>query len=200
MLAFGATEARVGEGMLELVLACDDRPGLLADLTAALAAERFSVDSAQLYTRAREGQPDEAFDIFLVSHSNMGSAELMKPALDRLRASIDDVLQKRVSAAELLAKRARPPSWARPGPKIKTEIHVDNASSHRYTIVDVYTRDRPDLLHVIARTLHEKGLTISLAKVNTEGQRVADVFYVQTPAGQKLAGAGPARRSLHGAA
>jgi [protein-PII] uridylyltransferase len=54
----------------------------------------------------------------------------------------------------------------------------------------VYTRDRPDLLHVIARTLHEKGLTISLAKVNTEGQRVADVFYVQTPAGQKLAGAG----------
>jgi [protein-PII] uridylyltransferase len=56
--------------------------------------------------------------------------------------------------------------------------------------VDVYTRDRPDLLHTIARTVHQKGLTIALAKVNTEGQRVADVFYVQTPSGQKLAGPG----------
>jgi [protein-PII] uridylyltransferase len=54
----------------------------------------------------------------------------------------------------------------------------------------VYTRDRADLLHVIARTLHEKGLSIGLAKVNTEGQRVVDVFYVQTAAGGKLTGAG----------
>jgi [protein-PII] uridylyltransferase len=45
-------------------------------------------------------------------------------------------------------------------------------------------------LHVIASTLHEKGLTIALAKVNTEGQRVADVFYVQTPSGSKLGGSG----------
>ena len=38
--------------------------------------------------------------------------------------------------------------------------------------------------------LHEKGLSIALAKVNTEGQRVADVFYVRTPAGGKLDRAG----------
>jgi [protein-PII] uridylyltransferase len=189
LLAFASTEQGVG-GMLEVVIACDDRPGLLADLTAALAAARFSVDSAQLYTRVREYKPAEAFDLFLVSHPNMGSPELMRPELDRLRINIEEVLAGKVTAAELLARRSKPPAWARPGPRIKTEIHVDNASSPRYTIVDVYTRDRTDLLHVIARTLHEKGLTITLAKVNTEGQRVADVFYVQTPAGGKLGGAG----------
>lgn len=190
LLAFGATESGVGEGRLELVVACDDRPGLLADLTAALAASRFSVDSAQLYTRARPGKPDEAFDVFHVSHSNMGSAQLVQPELDRLRDNIEALLDGRVRASDLLARRSKPPSWARPGPRIRTEIHVDNASSPRYTIVDVYTRDRTDLLHVIARTLHEKGLTIALAKVNTEGHRVADVFYVQTPSGGKLGGSG----------
>lgn len=189
-LAFFATDSGVGPGTLELVIACDDRPGLLADLTAAFAAARLSVDSAQVYTRARDGKPDEAFDIFHVSHPNMGSAELMQPELQVLRRNIFELLLGKMHAAELLAQRAKPSSWARPGPRIKTEIHVDNASSSRYTIVDVYTRDRTDLLHVIARTLHEKGLTISLAKVNTEGQRVADVFYVQTHAGTKLSGAG----------
>ena len=34
------------------------------------------------------------------------------------------------------------------------------------------------------------GLNIALAKVNTEGQRVADVFYVRTEQGGKLGGAG----------
>jgi [protein-PII] uridylyltransferase len=188
VLAFGARDSGVGDGTLELVIACDDRPGLLADLTAALAAGRFSVDSAQLYTRVSQDAVDEAFDIFHVSHPNMDSADLMEPELARLRANIEDVLEGRVRAADLLERRTKRPTWARPGPQIKTEIHVDNASSQRYTIVDVYTRDRPDLLHVIARTLHAKGLSISLAKVNTEGQRVADVFYVQTAAGAKLGG------------
>lgn len=187
-LAFGFADA--GAGVLEVVVACDDRPGLLAELTAAIASARFSVDSAQLYTRRRDGKPDEAFDVFHVSHPNMESPELMEPELERLRSNIAALLERRLTAAELLARRTKAPSWARPGPRIKTEIHVDNASSARYTIVDVYTRDRPDLLHVIASTLHEKGLSISLAKVNTEGQRVADVFYVQTSSGTKLGGAG----------
>jgi [protein-PII] uridylyltransferase len=189
-LAFGWSVSGVAKGMLELVVACDDRPGLLADLTAALAAHRFSVDSAQLYTRALPGRPDEAFDIFHVSHGSAGSGDWMELELAQLRADIEGLLASRMKAEELLARRSKPPSWARPGPRIKTEIHVDNASSPRYTIVDVYTRDRTDLLHVIARTLHEKGLTIALAKVNTEGQRVADVFYVQTQSGGKLGGSG----------
>jgi [protein-PII] uridylyltransferase len=188
LLAFGAAEESAG--LYEIVMACDDRPGLLADLTAALASARFSVESAQLYTRKRDARPDEAFDIFHVSHPNMHTPELMVSEVARLRENVTALLEHKTNATELLARRSRAPSWARSGPRIKTEIHVDNASSARYTIVDVYTRDRPDLLHVIASTLHAKGLTIALAKVNTEGQSVADVFYVATPAGGKLGGSG----------
>ncbi len=189
-LAFGATESGVGVGTMELVVACDDRPGLLADLTAALAGGRFSVDSAQLYTRSRPGMPDEAFDLFHISHANMVEPLLMEEELEKLRTNIERIESGAIEAGQLLERRSTPPPWARSGPRVKTEIHVDNASSSKYTVVDVYTKDRTDLLHVIARTLHERGLTIGLAKVNTEGDRVADVFYVRTQGKQKLSGEG----------
>ncbi len=189
-LGFAAMPSAISERTLEVVIAVDDRAGLLADLTAALAAGRFSVESAELYTRKRPGEIDEAFDVFHVSHPSIDSPDLMEGELAKLRATIADVLAGLSAWNDVLARRSKPPPWMRVGPHIKTEIHVDNASSNRFTIVDVYTRDRPDLLHTIARTLHEKGLTIALAKVNTEGQRAADVFYVRTSTGQKLAGPG----------
>ena len=92
-----------------------------------------------------------------------------------------------VTADELLARRPTTPSWAvRKGPEVPTSVTVDNEASSRFTVVDVFTRDRPGLLHAIARTLHEQGLSIALSKVNTEGNRVADVFYVEDARGGKL--------------
>jgi [protein-PII] uridylyltransferase len=183
-----AMESSVGSGTRELLVATDDRPGLLADLTAALATTRFSVDAAQLYTRKRPGLPDEAFDLFHL-RSPDGGLDL-DTEIERLTRNLQAVLSGQKAAAELVASRPKPPSWTRPGPRVRTEIHIDNAASRDYTVIDVYTRDRKDLLHSIARTLHEHGLTIALAKVNTEGSAVADVFYVQTLAGGKLAGEG----------
>jgi [protein-PII] uridylyltransferase len=187
-LAFGAVDSGVGRGTLEVVVATDDRPGLLADLTAALAAGRFSIDWAQLYTRTRRDAPDEAFDLFHVSHPNMDNPDLMEEELRSLRKNLEAILSGRVRAADLLSERGRRSSFTREGPRVRTEIHADNNASRACTVVDIYTRDRPQLLHAIARTLHEAGLSIALAKVNTEGQRVADVFYVQTAAGEKLKG------------
>ena len=74
----------------------------------------------------------------------------------------------------------------RPGPDVPTHISVDNNASSRYTVVDVFTRDRIGLLHEIARTLHQLDLTIALSKVNTEGQSVADVFYIADADGKKV--------------
>jgi [protein-PII] uridylyltransferase len=189
-LLFGASVFGEVEGCLEIVIGCPDRPGLLADFTAALAAHRFSVDAAQLYTRKRLDAPDEAFDLFYVSHPNLGAADLLELELARLRRTLSELVAGRTTADALLKQRSRPPSWARTGPRIKTEIHVDNSSSPDYTVVDIYTRDRPDLLHLIARALHAEGLSIALAKVNTEGARVADVFYVQAADGGQLSGEG----------
>jgi [protein-PII] uridylyltransferase len=62
-------------------------------------------------------------------------------------------------------------------PEVPTEIRLHD-DSPQATIVEVFTRDRMGVLYAITQTLAELGLDISLAKVSTEGEKVADVFYV----------------------
>ncbi len=172
------------EDVEELVIVTDDRPGLLADLTAVLAAHDLSILSAEIYTRSRPSG-DEAFDVFLVrmGEETPGPAALSRAVARDLEARVND----RVSAADLIARKSLPPSWlVRPGPKVATHVSVDNEASAKYTVVDVFTKDKPGLLHEIARTLYQLDLTIEFSKVNTEGDRVADVFYVRDPDGNKL--------------
>ncbi len=175
------------DALAELVVVTDDRPGLLADLTAALTANRLAVSSAQIYTRSRQGRPDEAVDLFHVRRVARGADPMDLGWLPKLARDVAAILAGEVSAEALLAARPRPPAWARrKGPELPTEVRVDNGVDQRFTVVDVFTRDRVGLLHAIARALHEQGLTIVLSKVNTEGLRVADVFYVEERGGGKV--------------
>jgi len=82
------------------------------------------------------------------------------------------------AVAALIAKR-RPPSGLPPRvtPGVKTEIKIADDSAQA-TIVEVATRDRAGVLYAITHAIAELGLDISLAKVATEGEKVADVFYV----------------------
>ncbi|HSN83546.1 MAG TPA: [protein-PII] uridylyltransferase [Polyangiales bacterium] len=179
---------RVGPGpsedVEEVVIVSADRPGLLADLTAVFAAHDLSILTAQIYTRARK-TGDEAFDVFWVK---VGDHTPMPAQLaEDLQEDIARRFTNRISAQDLIARQSTPPPWSvRPGPKVSTHISVDNNASSRYTVVDVFTKDRVGLLHEIARTLHELNLSIAVSKVNTEGQSVADVFYVADEQGQKL--------------
>jgi [protein-PII] uridylyltransferase len=62
-------------------------------------------------------------------------------------------------------------------PEVPTEIRIHDDSTQA-TIVEVFTRDRVGVLYAITQTLADLGLDISLAKVSTEGEKAADVFYV----------------------
>ena len=184
----GIATVRVGPGpsedVEEVVVLSADRSGLLADLTAVFAAHDLSVLTAQLYTRRRKSG-DEVFDVFWVKIGD--HTPLPARLAEALREDIIHRLTNRVSAQDLIARQSTPPPWSiRPGPEVATHISVDNNASARYTVLDVFTRDRAGLLHEIARTLHELDLTIALAKVNTEGQSVADVFYVSDEDGKKI--------------
>ena len=53
-------------------------------------------------------------------------------------------------------------------------------------MIEVITRDRRALLFWLSSTLQHAGLSISFAKINTEGERVADVFYVTDEQGNQL--------------
>ena len=62
----------------------------------------------------------------------------------------------------------------------------------------MFAKDRPGLLYLLARALHELGLSIALSKINTEGTRVADVFYVSELEGTKVV-PGPRYAEIHDA-
>lgn len=184
----GLATVRVGPGpsedLDEVVAISEDRPGLLADVTAVLAANKLQVLTAEIYTRKRPSG-DEAFDVFLVR--SQGHPERHPQLAQTLTHDLEERLNDRISAKDLLKRNSTVPPWAvRHSPSVPTQVSVDNDASTRYTVVDVFTKDRVGLLHEIADTLHREGVTIALSKVNTEGQRVADVFYVADHDGQKI--------------
>jgi [protein-PII] uridylyltransferase len=67
-----------------------------------------------------------------------------------------------------------------------SRIFIDNESSSKYTILEVYTTDRIGLLYSISRTLLDLQIRIAIAKITTKVDQVADVFYIRTQEGQKV--------------
>ncbi len=182
----------------ELCVAAADRPGLLAGIAAALTANRLEVLAAQVYSRAAPAPGAvEAVDLFWVRDRD-GGTEGVERALPRLARDLDDVCSGREDPAELLKTRVGSGSpWReRPSPAVPTEVQVDDRASPRHTVVEVFAKDRPGLLYTLAGALHELGLSIALSKINTEGTRVADVFYVNELDGSKVA-PGPRRQQIH---
>ncbi|MBX3161664.1 MAG: [protein-PII] uridylyltransferase [Deltaproteobacteria bacterium] len=176
------------KGHSELAVVAPDAPGVLAAIAGALAAHRVDVLGAVL---GRVELPDGALvaDVFYVRDLK-GAAILEDDARwDRLLADLRALLAPGApdpgEVATLIARK-RPPSGmpARVTPGVLTEIRLHDDSTQA-TIVEVFTRDRVGVLYAITQTLADLGLDISLAKVSTEGEKVADVFYV-TRAGRRL--------------
>ena len=185
----------------ELCVVAEDRPGLLASIAAAITSSRLEVLAAQVYSRSVSCGPRpggagdvpsrgsgvvEAVDLFWVRDRNDG-AEAAPRAIDRIVRDLEELCAGKTDAPALLAERMGKSSpWReRPSPAILTEVVLDDRASPRHTVVEVFAKDRPGLLYTVARTLHELGLMIALSKINTEGNKVADVFYVSELDGSK---------------
>jgi [protein-PII] uridylyltransferase len=170
----------------ELCVVADDRPGLLARIAAAITASRLEVLGAQVYSRPIKDRW-EAVDVFWVRDRD-GGTEGVQSALPRLARDLEDVCAGRVDPEDLLHARTGSASpWReRPSPAVPTEVIIDDRASPRHTVLEVYAKDRPGLLYTLARAIHDVRLSIALSKINTEGARVADVFYVSELDGSKV--------------
>ena len=63
---------------------------------------------------------------------------------------------------------------------------MDNETSDRSTIIDVFADDRQGLLYVITHAIFKLGLSVQAARISTRLDQVADVFYVTDLQGAKL--------------
>jgi [protein-PII] uridylyltransferase len=182
-------------GITDMVLAAIDVPGLLAEVTGVLHANRIDVADAAIYSRepSEPGEPAEALDVFRVRDS-MGRAVTDEVRWRKIRDDLEAVLSGRVKAEALVASRPKIDSVAAwRTPEVPTELKIDNDVSRNFTVVEVITEDRPGVLYAITRTLFAQGLDIHRSKIATEANRAVDVFYVRDKAsGEKLTE--PARR------
>jgi [protein-PII] uridylyltransferase len=174
----------MAEPYVELGFIADDRPGLLAMITATLTAARFKVISSQVYSWVDSFGRTRALDLFWVRGSTMDS---VVSSTVRLERDFGRLMSQELTPADLVMGGTRASRWSdRPTPAVQTEVNVDNRCATRDTVIEVTTRDQLGLLFWLAHTLQSLGLTISLAKINTEGTQVADVFYVTDSAGAKV--------------
>lgn len=173
----------------ELCVVAEDAPGLLARIAAAITAGRLEVLGAQVYSRSvGHTGATEAVDLFWVRDAR-GNADGVAQVMPRLMRDLESLCTGAQSADELLRERIGTASpWReRPSPAVLSEVVVDDRASPRHTVVEVFAKDRPGLLYSLARAMHELGLSIALSKINTEGTKVADVFYVNELDGSKVA-------------
>jgi [protein-PII] uridylyltransferase len=162
--------AEAGQSVVTICTA--DRPGTLARSAGVLALHRIPVLRAQAYSTS----DGFALERFIVTSANAGTWE----GFDRdLRAAYSGRLA-------LEAKLVRKVSDYRPETPVTAVVSVLPEASDHSTVIEVRAPDALGLLYAIASGLTDLELDIHVAKIDTLGSRVVDVFYVRSLWGSPL--------------
>ena len=168
-------------GHSEVAICAHDQPGLFASIAGVFAAMELNVLSARINTR-RDGL---ILDVFRISHQGKAEVVMDPGKWSRMELSLERVLKGQADVAELVG-RSRPSLSRRPAVRVSTQVRWDNAASDDFTVIEVYTRDRPGVLFTITYLLSKLDVSVHLAKISTDVDRVADVFYVADAEGGKI--------------
>ena len=181
--------------LTEFTVVADDQARLLASVSGVLYANGLDVVEASIYTRSPSAplpqaggkfQLTEALDVFQLSTNQDLSPGSRK--LETVTAQLDAVLSGQTNIDEVVAGRTKTCSLFEPDkPEVpNTEIRIDNEISTHYTVVEVFTEDKPGVLFVLAHALSAAGVHIHRSRIGAEADRVADVFYVAYAGGKLL--------------
>ena len=154
----------------------DDRPGLLATISAALVLCGLDVIEAEAYTRRVGGRPNEAVDVFWVRHERDAQRKLRvsKEEIDLLRTTLIGLLD-----GKLDRRRADPSVRPPPTPSAsETVVRFIEGQDGVFSTLEVETGDRSGLLLALAQALFQQRVQIVGSQVKTTGTRVFDRFHI----------------------
>ena len=169
------------DSIWQLTLACQDRPGLFEHLTGVLWANGVNILSADLYTRSY----GVALDVLLAD--SIPDPLHPERIWRRVEADLTEIIAREKPLEDLLRRR-KPALGAASKPLVRKRdnVVISEQASDFYTVIEVYTWERPGVLHAISQVLHRLGLSIKTAKISTPGAQVVDVFYVRDELGNKV--------------
>jgi len=160
------------DGVDELDVVALDAPGWFAKVAGVVALHGGSILAADAFTRV----DGIAIDTFRVQRpvGALGSWWA------RVEGDLVDAAVGRLAVRARVARKARDDA-PRPGrlPDLPTALAFSDDPSGRSTVVEVRTLDRIGVLYSIASAIAELELDIVVARVQTVGHEVTDVFYLR---------------------
>jgi len=159
-----------------LCVIADDRPGLLATISAAFVRENLDIIAAEAYTRILPNHQREALDIFWAQR--LGADDPRKPLTlgdlkrleDTLASMLDDQLQPHSRQTT-----APPP---RPAGSVEANVRFVEDKEGQLSWLEVVTDDRAGLLLTLSRALFEQKVQIVSSHVRTDSGKVRDKFVI----------------------
>lgn len=165
-----------------VVLCLQDRPGLFASITGVLSTLNLDILNARIFT-ASDGR---ILDVFRISHHGRPELVTGEQKWAKFRATLEGVLDGKVDVERLVDGPKSSLFLRKRVPKVGTAVNIDNEASDDFTIIEVFTEDRIGVLFTITYSLYRLGLSIHVAKISTNVDQVADIFYVTDQAGKKI--------------
>jgi [protein-PII] uridylyltransferase len=165
---------------IELTVLCPDHPWLLSIIAGACAMAGANIVDAQIYTTT-DGR---ALDTISLNREFERDEDEERRA-SRIAETIEKALRGEVRLPDVVGTRA-PPKGRIKAFALEPTVTINNAWSHRYTMVEVTGLDRTGLLYELTATLSKLNLNIASAHVATFGERVVDVFYVTDLLGAQI--------------
>ena len=160
------------DGVDELDVVALDAPGWFAKVAGVLALHGGQVLAADAFARS----DGVAVDTFRVQRPTGATGSWWV----RVEGDLVDAAVGRLAVRARVARKARADA-PRPGrvPDVPTSVTFDDDPSGRSTVVEVHTGDRLGVLYAIASAIAELELDIVVARVQTVGHEVTDVFYLR---------------------
>lgn len=161
-----------------------DQERLLSRVCGLLAAYDVTILHARIFTRL----DSLVFDRFIVANAG-GGGQMTRDQEEGVLGDLSGALAGSVDVEALL--RAHRDRWSlrdRPSMKYPVSVVHDPSASKNYTVIEVRAHDHVGLLHDIAATMADLGVSIHQAFISTEGERAVDALYVTDPLGAPLDG------------
>lgn len=162
-----------------LTIVTADQPGILQAVAGTLTVHNVNVLGGTAFTR------DDGIAVDVMHLGDARGREIDDRRWERIIEAVPSAIAGEFPIEQRLAETREAYRGEPPAP-IPTSVTVDNTGSEDYSILEIRAADRLGLLHAITNVLHESGLDIHMAKVNTLGHEIVDAFYVRRANGRRI--------------
>jgi [protein-PII] uridylyltransferase len=165
-----------------LLIMTKDRPGLLAKICGVMALNNLSVTKAQIFTW------DDGTVVDVIDVRSTDGLSFAEKNWQDLNDQLDLAIEHRMGLSHRLYSKSASTYGRRAQMvgDVASKIIIDNESSDKYSVIEVYAADLPAQLYHITQAMADFGLNIHKAYIATEVEQLIDVFYVLDSRGQKL--------------